>query len=79
MLPIDEVVQHALDDESEPVAQSVNSIITALDELMAKAVNSETVGQIAAERIGIGQIRLRAELILSFLDARKPQGLRVIK
>ena len=77
MMPIEEIVQFALDDE--PVGQSINSILLAMDELIAIATNPATVNEIAAEAIGIGQIRSRAELILSFLEVRKPQGLRLIK
>ena len=77
MMPIEEIVQFALDDE--PVGQSVNSILNALDDLIAMAANPATVNEIAAEAIGIGQIRSRAELILSFLEARKTLSLKVVK
>jgi hypothetical protein len=77
MINFEEMIQLALDEE--PVAQSVNSIISQLDHLMARAVNPSTVHEIAAEAIGIGQIRSRAELILSFLEARKTPNLKVVK
>jgi len=77
MIPIEDIVAEAL--KEEPVGQSINSILSIMDQLMAKAANPATVNEIAAEAIGIGQIRSRAELILSFLEARKPQGLRLIK
>jgi len=53
MMPIEEIVQFALDDE--PVGQSVNSILNALDDLIAMAANPATVNEIAAEAIGIGR------------------------
>jgi len=77
MIAIEDIVAEAL--KEEPVAQSINSILSVMDQLMAKAANPATVNEIAAEAIGIGQIRSRAELILSFLEVRKPQGLRLIK
>lgn len=62
----------------EPAGQSINSILSTMDNLMAKAANPETVNEIAAEAIGIGQIRSRCELILSFLEARKSPKLKVM-
>lgn len=57
----------------------VDSIIRELDELCAFAANPETVDLVQGQRIGVGQIITRAQLIGSFLMARNQKpGLRVI-
>lgn len=65
--------------DEEPVAQAINSILTVLDCFMQKANSPETVKEIEAEAIGIGQILSRAQLILGFLEARKQTGLRIVR
>lgn len=61
----------------EPVGQSINSILIAMDDLIAKASNPATTRDIAAERVGIGQIKTRCELLLSFLETSP--SLRLIR
>lgn len=58
----------------------VDGIIRELDELCKFATNSETVDLVQAQRIGIGQMKTRVDLIASFLMAhsQKP-GLRVVR
>jgi len=51
----------------------VDSIIRELDELCAFAANPETADLVQGQRIGVGQIITRAQLIGSFLMARQPQ------
>jgi hypothetical protein len=62
----------------EQMERRVDSIIRDLDELIAFAANSETVDLVEAQRVGVGQIVSRAQLIASFLMARNPSKLRVI-
>lgn len=58
----------------------VDSIIRELDELCAFAANPETVDLVQGQRIGVGQIITRAQLIGSFLMARNQKpGLRVVQ
>ncbi len=64
--------------EEEPMGQSINSILTLLDTYMAMANDPGSAHLIAKEAIGIGQILSRAQLILSFLDARKPPKFTVV-
>ena len=52
--------------------------LNALDQLVVLAANSETAHLVEAERVFIGQILTRAQLIASFLLARQPQ-LKVIR
>jgi hypothetical protein len=63
----------------EPVAQAVNSIIAALDEIAAMALRPETYDEVAAEERSLGAISSRAQLILSFIDARRSSKIRVVK
>jgi hypothetical protein len=62
----------------EQMERRVDSIIRDLDELIAFAANSETVDLVEGQRIGVGQIVSRAQLVASFLMARNPNKLRVV-
>lgn len=57
----------------EQMERKVDWLVRELDELVAMANNRETRDLVEKEAIGIGQIRFRAGLILSFLDADKPR------
>jgi hypothetical protein len=65
----------------EPVGQAVNAIICILDELAAMALRPETYDEVAAEERALGAVSSRAQLILSFIDARRKSApkLRVVK
>lgn len=54
------------------VEYRLDCMIRELDELCALAANSETVGIIDANRIAVGQIKTRVDLIASFLMSRHP-------
>ena len=56
----------------------LDSIIRELDELCAFASNKETVDLIDRQRIAVGQMKRRVDLIASFIMDRKP-GLRVVQ
>lgn len=57
-----------------------DSIIRELDELCAFAANKETVDLIERQRMAVGQMQRRIDLIASFLlsNSHKP-GLRIIR
>jgi len=59
--------------QEEQMERRLDWIIRELDELCAMAANPETVDLVDNQRIGIGQIISRAQLVASFLLARKPQ------
>jgi hypothetical protein len=65
--------------EEEKIGMRVDFIIRELDELCGLANAPETVDLIAPERVGIGQIITRAQLIASFLMSRQPTGLRMVR
>lgn len=73
---LDDIVREAMNEPhlsaEEQMERRVDSIIRDLDELCAFAANKETVDLVEAHRIGVGQIVTRAQLIASFLMARKP-------
>lgn len=58
----------------------VDGIIRDLDELCAFAANKETVDLVEAQRVAVGQMKTRVDLIASFLlaNTHKP-GLRVVR
>jgi hypothetical protein len=58
------------DDES--VAQGINYILSALDIIAAMALKPEGYDEIVVEEIRLGQIISRTQLILSFIEARRP-------
>jgi hypothetical protein len=62
----------------EQMERRVDSIIRDLDELIAFAANAETVDLVEGQRIGVGQIVSRAQLVASFLLSRNPNKLRVV-
>jgi hypothetical protein len=49
-----------------------DAIIRELDDLCAIANDPETVGLIEKQRLAVGQVKLRVDLIASFLAARQP-------
>jgi hypothetical protein len=67
--------------DREPVGQAVNYILSALDIIAAMALKPADYDEVAAEEKKLAQIKSRVDLILSFIDARRPQkpGLRIVK
>jgi hypothetical protein len=61
----------------EQLERRVDFLVRELDELCLMANNHETRDLIVNEAIGIGQVQLRASLILSFLS--EAPKLRVVK
>jgi hypothetical protein len=62
----------------EQIERRADFLIRELDEFCALATNEETVDLIEREKIAIGQILIRAQLVASFLMARHPSKLRVV-
>lgn len=58
--------------DREPVGQCLNYILGALDVVAEMALDPEDYHEVAAEQIRLGQIISRAQLILSFIETRKP-------
>lgn len=57
----------------------LDCLIRELDEMCGLAANSETIDLIEKNRIAIGQIKTRVDLIASFLLSRSQKpGLRII-
>lgn len=59
--------------QEEQMERRLDWIIRELDEICAMAANPETVDVVDKQRVGVGQVVSRAQLIASFLLARKPQ------
>ena len=70
-----EAVSQAMADEPKEtqVEYRLDCMLRELDEMCAIAANPETAGIMDANRIAIGQIKTRVDLIASFIMARKPQ------
>ena len=63
----------------EPVAQALNAVIGALDVVASMALDPQDYDEVAAEKIAIGQIITRAQLILSLVEARDAKPLRRVQ
>jgi len=73
-----------VDGEPEDTAElqierKMDWIVRELDELCRLASNPETVDLVDGQRRAVGQMKVRVDLIASFLMARKPPGLRIVK
>ena len=63
----------------ESVAQSLDSMRSTLDEIVAMVCDPICRAEIEAEAVTLGQIAFRANLILSFLETCKPQKRWVVR
>lgn len=72
------------EDDDDPdsaevqIERRADFIIRELDEFCAMASNHETVDLIENEKIAVGQMQTRCQLILSFLAARSVPKFKVI-
>lgn len=76
---ISEAMKEPVLSAEDQLERKCDWIIRELDELCAMASNSETVDLVEKEKVAVGQIVTRAQLIASFLMARKPSGLRIVQ
>lgn len=74
-----EIDQLARDLRDCPVQDLIDIIVTGLDEICARANDDKTAKDVTLHERGIGQIISRAQLVLSFLDARKPTNVMSFK
>ena len=66
-------------DDHESIGQALNSVLMVLDIIAGRALQAETCDEVAAEEITLGQVSSRVQLILSFIDARRPSKIRVVQ
>ena len=64
--------------DREPLGQALNSVIDILDVAIDMALTTG-YDEVAAEEIRLGQIISRAQLVLSFIDIRRPSKFRVVQ
>ena len=62
----------------DPVGQALRGVFANLDELMALASQEETKGQVCAERIALGQMLSRCQLLVSFALSQDTPKLKVV-
>jgi len=63
----------------EQIERKVDAIIRELDELCRLATLAETVDLVASQKMALGQMLVRIQLILSFVLASKPPAFKVIR
>jgi hypothetical protein len=63
----------------EQIERKCDSIIRELDELCRMATLAETVDLVASQKMALGQMLVRIQLILSFVLASKPPAFKVIR
>ena len=64
--------------DKEPLGQALNSVIDILDVAIDMALTTG-YDEVAAEEVRLGQIISRAQLVLSFIDIRRPSKFRVVQ
>lgn len=64
---------------SVQVEYRLDRMLCELDDLMACAATDEGCEALEANKIGLGQILTRAQLIVSFMTSREPPQLKVIR
>jgi hypothetical protein len=93
MIPTDPAIRYAMNEtatsseimsmQDQPqevqIEYRIDLIVRELDELCAIASRPETVHLIEKQRSGVGQICVRANLIASFLLARNPGQLKMVR
>lgn len=60
------------------IEERISRLIDDLDELCALATDSKTVDLVEGQRIAVGQIVTRSQLLAAFLVARKQPTLKVV-
>lgn len=74
---VSEAMKEPVLSAEDQIERKCDWIIRELDELCALAVNPETIDLVEHEKIAIGQIVTRAQLVAAFLMARHP--LRLVR
>ena len=76
-----ETIRRVMDEPvlsaEDQMERRCDAIIRDLDELCAFASNSETVDLVERQRIAVGQMLTRVQLVAAFLMARQP-ALKVV-
>lgn len=62
----------------EQMERRIDSVVRDLDEIIAFAANIETVDLVLGQRVAVGQLVARVQLLGSFVNA-KPPGLRMVR
>lgn len=77
-----EAVREAMNDPvltaEEQLERKCDWLVRELDEIVAMAANKETVDLVEGQRVAVGQIVMRAQLVAAFLMTRQPQ-LKVVQ
>lgn len=60
------------------IEERIARLIDDLDELCALATDSKTIALVEGQRIAVGQIVTRSQLLAAFLMARKQPTLKVV-
>ena len=63
-----EIMPDPLLSAEEQMERRVDGIIRELDELIAFASNRETVDLVAGQRVAVGQMMTRIQLLASFIN-----------
>lgn len=72
------IVSEAMQEPEIQIERRCDFIIRELDELCRLATNAETVDLVEGQKIAIGQIVTRAQLVASFLASRRPSKLQIV-
>ena len=75
---VSEAMREPEDTAEVQIERRMDFIIRELDQFCGMAQNAETVDLIEKERIAVGQMLVRVQLIAAFLMSRQPSGLRLV-
>jgi len=75
---IREAMREPVLSAEEQMERRIDSVVRDLDEIIAFAANIETVDLVLGQRVAVGQLVARVQLLGSFVNA-KPPGLRMVR
>ena len=76
--PLQSVTEAMADDPEVTADQACEAALNALDQLMVLAARDDTAPHVMANRIFVGQILVRAQLIQSFLMAKETPEFKMV-
>lgn len=75
-----EAISEPVLSSEEQIERKCDGIIRELDELCKLATNPETIDLVDGQKMAVGQMLVRSQLILSFLlEKRQRPGLRIVQ
>ena len=78
LIAIHDIMKEPEETAELQMERRIDSVVRDLDEIIAFAANIETVDLVLGQRVAVGQLVARVQLLGSFVNA-KPPGLRMVR